>query len=950
MVRHLSRFPVRVAAGAALFYMLTLSFGVTWNSLGLTAKVAGWAWQPLATQPVLWLLTLPLRLLSGAWVPTVLNLFSAIYAAGVLGILARSLELLPWFRPLGTLTGWKIRLPALLAVTVCGLEFNFWQEATAGSGEMLDLLLLVAALWCLLEYRTGKNLRWLHAAALIWGLGMAENWVMIFTLPLFVVGVIAVRGLSFFERNFILSMLGLGLAGTSVYVLLPLANGLLPGSPWGFGAAWSHTAHETWALLRAIHGQFWVAHRLIAVAVLVFFLVPTFTCLVQLPEGDTETVSPTDRFQIWIYRGLRAALLLLCVWLAFDPLIGPRQILLKQLKLPMPLLDFDCLNALGAGFLAGNLLLAFQNAAPRRRQRFDLRVRQWLGQGIAPALAILWLLATLGLVARNAPAITLANRQSLTEFGELAWRSLPPGGGFILSDDSEKLMVFQAAQARHAAQPRWLAVDTQSLPAAEYRAQLERLRPGLRLVSTNRHELAPHEMLQLVARLAATNNVFYLHPSIGYFFELFYQQPSGSTFQLIKFQTNSVNPPPLPAAVVAQTEKTWDEFDPRLEALRHAGTPTRPALVGRLEKKLRLEAVTPRQIRLLEEWYSMALNGWGVELQRNGYLAAAQRRFTQALALNPDNWVAKLNLVCNTNLQAGTKMDLAGIGELTKQLGKAKQLSAVMNRMGPLDAPVFCYLLGDLFQQEGLPRLALQQFDRARTLVAPEVLGPQFALAELYAHYGLDDQALQAINRLRAEIITSADHPLLDANLSFLEAQVCLSQTNFTEVREVLQSLARRYPENTGILNRVAQAYLTFNDFTNAEPVVAGVLAREPDNLTALEARASILSSTDRAAAAVATLNHILALTNSPPIKLIRAAAHLQTKDYPAAKADFLALQFSTANKFLVNLGLAEIALQEHDTNQAILYYQRSLTNAPPRSPQSKNIRAQLDSLTRPTR
>ena len=130
-----------MALAALLLYVLTLSHGVTLASLPLAAKVAGWDWQPMLGQPLLWLLTLPLRALPAGWVAPALNLFSAVCAALTLGILARSLELADWDRPLQTLKSWQARLPILLACLLCGLEFNFWQEATAATGEMLQLLL-----------------------------------------------------------------------------------------------------------------------------------------------------------------------------------------------------------------------------------------------------------------------------------------------------------------------------------------------------------------------------------------------------------------------------------------------------------------------------------------------------------------------------------------------------------------------------------------------------------------------------------------------------------------------------------------------------------------------------------------------------------------------------------------------------------------------------------------
>src|ERR1019366_8826788 len=131
------RLPRFVALAALLVYGLTLSWGTTLNSLPMAAKVAGWDWQPMANEPLTWLLTLPLRCLPAGWIPVSLNLFFAICGALTLGLLARSIELLPWDCPPDENKKWIKRLPVLLACAVCGLEFNFWQEATAGGGLLV---------------------------------------------------------------------------------------------------------------------------------------------------------------------------------------------------------------------------------------------------------------------------------------------------------------------------------------------------------------------------------------------------------------------------------------------------------------------------------------------------------------------------------------------------------------------------------------------------------------------------------------------------------------------------------------------------------------------------------------------------------------------------------------------------------------------------------------------
>src|SRR5665213_978518 len=554
------RLPRYVVLAALLIYGLTLSRGTTVNSLPLAAKVAGWDWMPLANEPLTWLLTLPLRGLPAGWIPVSLNLCFAVCGALTLGLLARSIELLPWDCLPEENKKWIGQLPVLLACAVCGLEFNFWQEATAAAGVMVNQLLLAAGIWCLLEYRAGRELRWLNAAALVWGLGMAENWVMLLNLPLFVAALIWLRRERFFNWDFLLRMALLGLAGFSFYALLPLVNGINPHSPWSFGDAWLASLKTTWNIFLALYIDFWARHRLMTVAFLLYFLIPTLSFLVRLQDRGTSNTSKAERFQLWIYRALRVGLLFACLWLAFDPGIGPQQILLRQFGVSLPLLSFDYLNALGIGFLAGNLLFVSQITPERRGRGLAGKINSWLRHRAPAILVILSGLIIAGLAARNAPAILLPNRQPLENFGALAVASLPAGGGIVLGDDASKLAVFQAALSHQSESRRWLAVDINSLPLPAYRAALERRQPLGWLTAQNRHELKPLDMLRLLNQLAQTNRIFYLQPTPGhYFFELFCPQPHDALVELKFYEKDQAGGLPLSPPALAAGEKFWDE-------------------------------------------------------------------------------------------------------------------------------------------------------------------------------------------------------------------------------------------------------------------------------------------------------------------------------------------------------------------------------------------------------
>ena len=940
MVNATRRLPLFAALGAFVLYAGTAGVGVTLTNLSLAAKVAGWDTTPIVGQPLLWLFTLPLHLLPAAWVPLALKLFSASLAALVVGLLTRTTQLLPWDRPWDNASRLACVLPLLTAGGVCGLEFGFWQEATAGSGEMLDLLLLATALWLLLEYHVRREARWLDAAVVVWGLGMAENWLMLLALPLFVVAVMRLQGRRFFRLNFILRLAGLGLAAFSIYAVLPLANGLAPHSPWTFDQAWLASLRQTKNLCLMLYYKFWREHRLLTFAVALCFLVPTLPLLVRLRDEGTDNLSQVDRLQIWLYRGLRGLLLLACVWLALDPATGPQQLVQHQAGIGMPMLTFDYLNALGAGFLAGNLLLISQSAVQRRRRQSGIAWRQLTVPGAALGLTLILTV----LVVRNAPAIWRVNFHPLQQFGDQVAKALPAGGGVMLSDEPQKLAVFQAALAHRPAAADWLAVNTRALPSVAYRARLERRQPGW-LTDATRHELTPLETTRLLEQVAATNRLFYLHPSYGVFFERFYLEPAGLIFEMKRRGKNPLAIPAWSPAATEANEKFWTELWNRDLAELVPSADQRP---GGLEKRLQrfgYRPVSQVQDRVLAEWYSMALDAWGVRLQQQGRWPAARLRFDQAQQLNTNNLSARASLFCNAKLQAGDKMGLADVTKAADQLGKLNHLSQILNTGGPFDEPTFCYLLGTLFQQTGMLWQAAEQFERTRTLVA-DTLAPEFALADLYNRLQQADRARPLIDHLRVETKKLPANSALDLDLALLDSYCWLAQSNAVSARQALQAVVAQHPDDGQIAHRVVEAYVEIGDFADAWPLVEAQLAKTPDDVPSLNSQALILIQTGRAAAALLVLDHVLVLTNLPAARINHAFARLLSQDFAAAEREYRELEKSGKNSDMVSYGLAAVAEHRLDTNQAVHYFQLCLTNTPAGSALWRQASAHLQTLT----
>ena len=211
--------------GATMFilYVITLNRWVTLANLLPVAKLSGFLWQPDISNPLLFLFTLPFRLLPVAAVPLAVNLFAAACAAVTLALLARSVAILPHDRTTAQrmrerndfafMTARSAWFPPALAVGLLGLQFGFWQNATNFTGEMLNLLVFSFIIWLLLEYRLDERPGRLTLAALVYGAGMTDNWALIGFLPVFIAAIIWLKGWEFFSLRFLSRMTLCGLAG-----------------------------------------------------------------------------------------------------------------------------------------------------------------------------------------------------------------------------------------------------------------------------------------------------------------------------------------------------------------------------------------------------------------------------------------------------------------------------------------------------------------------------------------------------------------------------------------------------------------------------------------------------------------------------------------------------------------------------------------------------------------
>ena len=786
--------PFRFAAGVLpwllagvmfVVYLLTLNPWITPESLELVANVSGLRPRVQLLGPVTCLVTLPFSWLPLTWIPLALNLFSAACAALSLAWLARSVALLPHDQTSGQrrwlrgekpwLTTRETWLPPTLAVLVCGWQLTFWEHAVACTGEMFNLLLFAWLVRGLLELRADQNNARLPRLALVYGLAVANNWAMAAFAPLlFPAALWAARanpydlpllvrvrkgfkdrslspfsrlrlGLVPFHPRLWAASLGCCLAGLSLLMLLPLAASLADNAPTDFGTALHLVLRFYKRCLLAVPISTVLLLCLGSVLPALFLAIRWG---IRAPTGIAG-----EKFVTGVFHGLHAFFLMVCLWVALDLPLSPR-----RLSIGFPCLPLYYLGALGAGYFSGYFLLVFGTAFrhPLPWTRPVLRVVSgaltaavWVALAAVPALMLY----------QSLPFILWTRTGTLEGFATQIERCLPPPGAVILGDNPFSLLCLQTTLIRHGQQSAYLPVDVSALAQD----------PGYFEILQRRHpqfNLAP-PFLQLPSDLAnpavqtawledlvAAREIFSLRPFSGYLGESFCCQPRGLFYRLKRCGANVLDQSPLPSEVLAENRDFWKAFiaKPLPELVRHLPFPEQLAQPRPLQWLHQEAGRGPERdpwAAVFGVFYSRALDTWGVELQKAGWLREAGNCFAAALQLSPDNAAAQINREFNQNLQTRKPAASQSAPQTDALLGKRRSWNQVLTFDGPVDEPNACYQVGAMFAEASLPRQAAQQFARAQALapgqsdVALRLAEQLTRLADYTNALALANQALQ---------------------------------------------------------------------------------------------------------------------------------------------------------------------------------------------------------------
>jgi tetratricopeptide (TPR) repeat protein len=746
-------------------------------------------------------------------------------------------------------------------------------------------------------------------------------------------------------------MFGFGLAGLLLYLLLPVVQSHSDIFPVRF-----------WTALKAnlgnqvgIIGKLYRSERSTVALLGLTSLVPIFIIGIKWAShfGDTSKIGAA--LATFMLHAIHGLFLVACIWVSLDPPFSPRHIGFGQ-----HFLTFYYLGALSVGYLIGYFLLVF-GAKPARARRLPQYIT--LTNTIVKfATWFLFLVAPAWLVFRNLPQIRTTNGPMFQQMANYFAESLPATGGVVLSDDPRRRLLAQAAVTRNGKDKSFVFVDSGSVGehlALEYPDYHRYLRkrhgatwPG-DPPKTLKAFINSAAMIPLFSVLERSNTIVYLHPSFGAYFERFYLEPHGLTYQFISYKSTNAVAPPLTQETVAQNEAFWSKAQSEAIApiLSATSLPQRRAktLMEIVAQKTHLQNEPNGDAIVLANFYSRALDYWGVEMQKRGELEKAASHFEMALQLSSNNVAARVNLECNENLRNHRPTAVRLTKSVTDSFGPFRTWNTVIGENGPFDEPNFCFEQGQMFVQNKLFRQALHQFARAKDL-DPSHLQARLWLAQLYAMIQRPDDALQLIQEVHENEALFQIGRTNANELMFAEASAHLAKNDIQRAEAVIQKTIAKYQSDKELLpvllSSAAQTFLNYKYYSNAVEMIDRHLVIAPDNVPALVNKGYVLLQMTNYAQAISPLTRALELTNNNAALLNRAIAYLRAGQLDESQQDYLRLQQEAPKAFAVYYGLGEIAYRRKDTNSAIQFYQSYLTNVVNGSPNAEEIKFVSQRLT----
>lgn len=897
------RLPWIISAVALVVFLFTLNQWINTRSLPIVAKVLGWDWTPPLGLPLFYLLTLPFKILPQPIAPIALNAFTAICAALTLGLLARSVALLPHdrtheqrIRERNENSLLSIRLnwvPVLLAVCVAGFQLTFWEHATSATNEMLDLLIFAYCIRNLLEYRIDQREGWLIRMAFVYGLGVTNNWAMIGFFPLFLVALIWIKGRSFMDATAIARLTIAGLLGLLLYFYLP--------------ALWSAT-NETakfGEVLKAILVQqktYLTASSLRQPALVLALtsILPVLLMGIRWPGGFGETSEIGARLASVMFRFVHLFFLGACLWVTFDQAFSPRRI-----GLGLPFLTFYYLGALAIGYYSGYALLTF-TPLPKRIHLPDAAIMKLLNPLIRALVLLAALLVPVALAVKNLPAAKVSDGRLMKEFAAMTVEQLPKPPAYLFSDDVFQTVLIRGYLARDGRADDFIFVDTRGMEVPSYHEDMV-ARYGSKWPKISSRAFTKEErtltlskqLIQgFVGDLVASNQVAYLHPSFGYYFEKAYTLPKGVIYPLTSFAPEQIIPPPLSPELLTENSAFWKRFD---------------SFNQRLAAASKLNSADAQFLAVLS---SRALNTWGTVLQRSERHKEAEPIYSLAATINSNNLPAGLNLEFSRNLAAGRELPASTIETYEGRMVAVGNWNDVLRSHGPFEEPYFAFRLANLLLNEQLYRQGLQLIDRVIHYQPTNYLANSVYIRGL-VYGGWPGQGVKHIQALRGKMPELTQTNKIE--LINLESVAYFAMQDTNKAGQILAAGLAEFPQSSVLQAAQIDYYRSTGDFTNALATLEGHIKTTRTNSMFKLQKSEVLVAMGRYDDALATIDEVLRVESTfLPAIIYKAYVALTAKKLSVAReAVDRALRLDPENEQAL-IYMSSIQIEEKEFDKAV--------------------------------
>lgn len=928
-----TKLPWILGAIFVVLYILTLNKWIAVDTLGIVAPIVGWDFWSLQLQnPIYRLITTPFRYFPSSSAIIGLNFFNTILATFTIIWLARSVMLLPQDRstdqrvrnddPDGLYISKFACIPPIIACISLGLLFNFWQGATEATPDILNVFFFAYIVRNTLEHRLDGESFWIYRASTVYSIALVNNPMMVLFLPFWIGSLIWINGKDFLKYGrLILNSILCFLPGLLFFLYTPIAEYIQGHSDLSFLQLLSYSLST-------------YVNNIASIPAYVLFIYSTFSIIPIIllsVHWDSSHSGSTDSNVIMTRIGVRLMNIFFFIYsaaVASDLPLCPRYLLKGYNGL-----ELHFLAALTLGFTSGYLLVVFhEQVLGNRKKRFQVSAIMSL---LRPVVTLFVLVSGValagGLFYKNLPDIKANSSDILYKLGSNLTADIQniqtEKQITLFSDDPISLNLTIATMVRQKIDiHKYIFVYTQFLSYPWYHRRMATFYPDRWTDHFSNSKdikyLEPDNMSQWMLWYAGKEDVYYLHPSFGHFFEACKPTSIGLLTHLTTFKDNNPSLWKLTSEEQNHLTSYWKKNYATLDSI--------PALPNEGKK-------VSGPTFFVSAFYSRALTASAVELCKSGDKASAITLCQKAFKLFPQNISAFMNQhYYQTGTQIFSEDQEQKYQEMQNNYNGAS-IKTIVLFCGPFDTPAQLFELGRMFSQNLQWRQAFQCFLRVQEY-EPNNIKNLIFLAYTDSMVGESEHALQLIHEAKAfikksieESPTAANVPSLKANLTELdtqEAACLLTAGKIDEALSLLTTAFKAHSQDNNILNMLIRAHIAKGNFDQALPLLERILAVSPDNKEALTRKALCLMGLNHPQEALIYIDNLLRKNPlNSSLHLLRITACVQLENWDEAIAEYKIILEQNKDNLQAMMGIADLEAQQGNLEESLKWADTARTN-----------------------